>query len=174
MADIMKRDWIQLSRTIEKAGRLVSLGLFWISLVGPWGTMMGDVVYGSDMLRLPFDFVGDAIRGGSGSQSWLPFGLYFLFGWAWSGAYWVVSFARVFGRHPIWRRFWLTLPLVVTTGFWGVYAYFRLTADGLNRFWWPSLNWGYWLFLLSTGASILLEFVWHLTDHFVRKQQTAA
>jgi hypothetical protein len=173
-----KQQMIQAERipTFEDAEtvwRVLNMAAFIAAFFGPWGTIFGDVMYGADMVVMSFRFVVLWILGFGVSGYWAGFGLYYCLGWTCLGLYWLVNGIRAFGKSRAWRIHWLTIPLAISTVFLLFDTFPRVFRDNYNRFWWPSLYWGYWLLLFSVGSSVVIEIIGYLADRAERQKGTA-
>ncbi len=160
------------TRNAEIVWRALNLMVFAAAFVGPWGTIFGDIVYGVHMVGVSFSFFVQWAFGSDIPGFWASFGLYYCFGWIWLGAYWFVNGVRALGKNKAWRKHWFSIPLVISTAFLLFDMFPRIFRDHYNRFWWPSLYWGYWLLLLSIGSSIVLETVGYLADRTRKREAT--
>jgi hypothetical protein len=157
----------------ETTWRWLNMALFVIAFSGPWGTIFGDTIYGTDMVRASVHFVMAWLSGAQTSDFWVGFGLYYCFGWVCFSAHWAISIFRTFGRAPFNRKHWLRVPLVVSTAFLLLDMLPRIFRNYYHRFWWPDLYWGYWLLLLSIGSSLTLELTSFITNGIGQRTSSA-
>jgi hypothetical protein len=133
-----------------KVWRLLNVGLFVVSLFGPWGTIFGDKANSTIFLRLSLHSLLD------NSESFDFWALYYCLQWVWFVTYWVFNLAWLFEKPATTK--WLKIFLALSVIWLLPELVIRLT-ERMQRFWWPQYYWGYWLMLTSFGSSILLEFI---------------
>ncbi|MBN1581563.1 MAG: hypothetical protein JXA89_12740 [Anaerolineae bacterium] len=153
---------------VEPWWRLINMAVFIAAFFGPWGTIYGDMMYGTDVFRMSLAFVMDWTCTDYGP--WLFFSLYWCFGWGYFGLHWFVNGVRAFSKSNIWKKPWFNIPLAASTAFLLLHMFPRMFKDLYNRFWWPSYYWGYWLLLFSIGSSVVIETIRCLADHIDKKR----
>lgn len=126
-----------------------NLILFILSHFGPWGTVFGDIYFGYTVAQIAFDSI---------STLSISFFSVIAIPWVCFTGYLIVSIVNIF--HPTkltasLKEIFIILSLAASI-FW---TSAMLLFDNFNRFWWPRVSWGYWIFLLSVASSTIIEII---------------